>query len=85
MKGTKLPDEPSSTEVRGLVVSVEYRRNDHALESGRWSATLRHRNLGAVTSHGPTPSQARAAARERLHDDFDSMMHGHQQRHAHEV
>lgn len=81
----KLTDEPSQTEVKGLVLMVEYDRNDRAPETGRWSATLRHPNLGSVTSHGPTPSEARRAARERIAEQMDSMMFGHEQRHAHEV
>jgi pyridoxine/pyridoxamine 5'-phosphate oxidase len=76
----RLRDEPSTTEVRGLVLSVDYDRNPAG-----WSATLRHARLGAVTSHGSSPSKAREAARERIADQLESMMQGHSQKHAHEV
>ena len=81
----RLHDEPKTTEVRGLVLAVDYALNDRAPPSGRWSATLRHSQLGALTSHGTSPSDAREAARRRVAEQLEQLMDGHAQRHAHEV
>ena len=81
----KLQDEPSSTDVRGLVLSVDYERLPDAPAEVRWSATIRHRALGAVTSHGPTPSKARDLVKQRVAEQMESMMFGHAQKYAHQI
>jgi hypothetical protein len=80
MDRVRLHDEPSSTEVCGLTMRVEYMRGE-----GVYAATLSHRNLGSYTSHGRTPAKAREAAREQVAAKFESLMAGHEQRHSHEV
>ena len=75
-----LRDEPSTTEVKGLTMHVEYARGE-----GVYSATLRHPALGSYTSHGETPTKARELAKKNVFEKFDDLMLGHEQRHAHEV
>ena len=81
----KLTDEPSSTDVHGLVLAVDYDRLPDAPAEVRWSATIRHRALGAVTSHGPTPAMARDLAKQTVSEQMESMMFGHAQKRAHDV
>lgn len=81
----RLPDEPSSVDVRGLVCRVEYDHHPDGLEVDRWSATIRHPALGAIISREATPARARAKAKERIHEQLDDLMDGHAQRHAHEI
>lgn len=81
----KLYDEPSSVDVRGLVLSVEYEQHLGAPEIDRWSATIRHPALGAIISRAPTPAKAREKAKTRVHEQLEDLMIGHAQRHAHEI
>lgn len=81
----RLLDEPSSVDVRGLVLKVEYDKHPGAPEVDRWSATIRHPALGAVISRGETPTKARDKAKLRVHEQLDEFMAGHEQRHAHEI
>lgn len=81
----KLYDEPSSVDVRGLVLAVDYDKHPGAPEIDRWSASIRHPALGAIISRGPTPTKAREKAYARVHEQLEELMAGHQQRHAHEI
>jgi hypothetical protein len=76
----RLPSEPSQTEVKGLTMSIDYLRAE-----GIWSATLRHPNLGSYTAQGFTPTMARERARQQVAEKFESLMFGHEQKHAHEI
>lgn len=80
MDRVRLHDEPSSTEVCGLTMRVEYMRGE-----GVYAATLSHRALGSYTSHGRTPTQAREEAKKQVASKFNELMAGHEQRHSHEV
>lgn len=81
----RLQDEPSSIDVRGLVLRVEYDKFDLAPERDRWAATVRHPRLGAVISRAETPAKAREKAKTRVYEQLDELMDGHHQAHAHEV
>jgi hypothetical protein len=76
----RLSDEPSKTEVKGLTFSIDYLLGAHI-----WSATLKHVALGSYTAQGFTPRQALDRAREEVHEKWDMLMHGHEQKRAHEI